>query len=158
MRFQYHRGNFNLMRRDLVQDWDQLFSECADDPEEQLSVLTHILRGSQTNHVPMRDVTKSRTTRRTPLDTSIRAEIRKKHRLWERFMADRTNEKRLAYTKQRNQVRKMTRRAKKIHESNLADQVKDNPKKFWGYAKSKLKTKQGIAELERRHTAYSKDR
>lgn len=41
----------------------------------------------------------------------------------------------------------MTRNTKKQYEAELARQAKDNPKKLWRYAKSKLKTKEGVANL-----------
>ena len=148
LRYQFHKGNYAKMRRDLDQDWDSLFSDCPDDPDGQLSILTDILQRSQDTNIPKRDTTKASTTRKIPLDASTRAEIRRKHRLWERYMADRTDEKRLAYCRQRNKVRKMTRLAKKRYECNLAEQAKDNPKMFWRYAKSKLKTREGVADLE----------
>ncbi len=148
LRYQFHKGNYYRMRRDLEQDWDVMFEDYQDDPDQQLRIVTEILHKSQEVNIPKRDVTKAATTRRTPLDAIIRHEIRRKHRLWERFMADRSEEKRLAYARQRNRVRKLTRTAKKQYESNLAEQAKENPKRFWRYAKSKLKTKEGVADLE----------
>ena len=147
LRHQYHRGNYQAMRSDLDVDWDEMFDQCPDDPNQQLKIFTDILKTSQEKHIPKRDVTKAATTRRTPLDAKIRTEIRRKHRLWERFMRDRSDEKRLAYTRQRNRVRKLSRQAKKTFERSLAEEVKSNPKKFWRYTKSKLKTKEGVAEL-----------
>lgn len=51
------------------------------------------------------------------------------------------------YNKIRNQVRKYTRQTIRNHEKNIARHVKDNPKKFWNFAQSKLKTKSCIPDL-----------
>jgi hypothetical protein len=148
LRYQFHKGNYRQMKSDLNLEWGELLGDCPDDPERQLSILSDVLLKSQDQNIPRRDITKASTTRRTPLDAVIRAEIRRKHRLWERFMTARTEERRRAYTRQRNRVRKLTREAKKRYEVGLAESVKDNPKCFWRYAKSKLKTKEGVADLD----------
>ena len=57
-------------------------------------------------------------------------------------------ESHLAYTKQRNKVRKLTRQAKKDRERKIAQEVKTNPKKFWNYVAARTKTRQGISELK----------
>ena len=40
------------------------------------------------------------------------------------------------------------RKAKYYHEKDLAAKIKINSKLFWGYVKSKLKTKSAIGQLE----------
>ena len=34
----------------------------------------------------------------------------------------------------RNQVRRITRKAQKLHEKTIVDQIQTNPKQFWSYA------------------------
>ena len=41
----------------------------------------------------------------------------------------------------------MSRKALKQHEAKIADSVKDNPKVFWKYVKSKTKTKTSVSDL-----------
>ena len=52
------------------------------------------------------------------------------------------------YVKLRNQVRNECRKAHISHEKNIADTVKEKPKHFWDYVRSKSKVKSGIANLE----------
>ena len=68
--------------------------------------------------------------------------------MWARYMRKRDKESHLAYTKQRNKVKKLTRQAKKERERKIAKEVKSNPKKFWKYVAARTKTGQGISELE----------
>ena len=51
------------------------------------------------------------------------------------------------YEKVRNQVRRLSRKAVKLKEKDIAMSAKENPKKFWSYIKSKSKTKTSIADL-----------
>ena len=46
-----------------------------------------------------------------------------------------------------NQLRRLTRKATKIFEQNIAKDVRNNPKRFWKYAASKTKVKSKIPDL-----------
>ena len=52
------------------------------------------------------------------------------------------------YKKARNLVISELRKAKYYHEKDLATKIKTNSKLFWGYMRSKLKTKSAIGQLE----------
>jgi hypothetical protein len=51
------------------------------------------------------------------------------------------------YCKQRNKMKSLTRKAVKDKETEIAKDVKNNPKKFWQYTKSKTKPRIGISDL-----------
>ena len=51
------------------------------------------------------------------------------------------------YTRIRNQVKQLVRKAKITMEKNIALNVKRDPKRFWQYANSKRKIKTGIPDL-----------
>ena len=51
------------------------------------------------------------------------------------------------YTKARNNVKTLLRKAKRRFERDIALQAKSNPKAFWGHARRSLKTKPGVAPL-----------
>ena len=57
-------------------------------------------------------------------------------------------EKELEYRRVRNQVRRLTRKSKKEIQKNVAKDAKTNPKSFWKFTQSKLKTKTGIPDLQ----------
>jgi hypothetical protein len=56
----------------------------------------------------------------------------------------------MEYNKIRNKVTSEIRKAKKNFEINLAEQIKENPKLFYGYVRSKSKTKVKVGPLENR--------
>ncbi len=53
----------------------------------------------------------------------------------------------LEYCRIQNQVRQATQKATREHEKLIAAEAKTNPKKFWRYVHSKLKTSSGIGDL-----------
>ena len=83
-------------------------------------------------------------------DEAKEAIISKKraHRRWMSAKQTRNPEEaRLHFTKARNKVKKILRKAKKLYERGIAMDAKKNPKKFWLHARSKLNTKTGVAPL-----------
>ena len=73
--------------------------------------------------------------------------IKRKHRMWERYMEDRSREKYREYCKARNKVKRVTRMERKKKEREVAKSSKANSKNFWKYVNSKRKSKCGISEL-----------
>jgi hypothetical protein len=67
-----------------------------------------------------------------PLDKKS-SKIKRKQRLWTRFLNTRDGEIYAEYCQVRNQVRNITRKITQ-HEKRIATEVKSNPKKFWKYA------------------------
>ena len=51
------------------------------------------------------------------------------------------------YVKARNRARAVCRKAVKNYEKAIAREAQHNPKAFYAYANSKMKTKEGVADL-----------
>lgn len=118
-KYQYGKGNYREMRRDLTQDWDDMFQDCQDDPEQQYQIFLQLLMASQAMHIPRRVQTHKRRTV-YPISNRVKAEARRKHRLWTRYMENRTDERYRQYATQRNRVKKLTRAEKQQYENRLA--------------------------------------
>ena len=54
---------------------------------------------------------------------------------------------RIAYTKARNKVTQLMRKATRRFERSIALSAKENPKSFWAHIRRRMKTKSGIAPL-----------
>ena len=70
-----------------------------------------------------------------------------KRRLWKKYIATRTRYDRENYIRYKNRLRALTRNLRQNFEQNLAYNVKDKPKLFWKYVKSRLKSIQSIPPL-----------
>ena len=87
-----------------------------------------------------------------PLDKNIRQAIkenRQKHRQWIRHTRHEENRQncRKLYTKSRNKVKSLLRKAKRNYEKDIASRSRTSPKVFWSHVRGKLKSKTGVAPL-----------
>ena len=82
-----------------------------------------------------------------PISIKSKAKIKRKQRLWNKYLETGDEICKLQYTRVRNHIHRLTRQTIKTHKKNIADGVKDNPKKFWSYVQSKSKTKSSITDL-----------
>ena len=75
--------------------------------------------------------------------------VRMKNNMYRRWRNSRYKEDYLIYAKARNQAKSACRKVVRLYEKDIACQIKQNPKHFWRYVKSKLKVRQGVPNLER---------
>ena len=81
-------------------------------------------------------------------DRKIDKEEEQKNRKWKKFKEWPTVSAIIEYNKLRNKVTSEIRKVKRNFEQNLAEQIKDNAKLFYGYIRSKSKTKVKVGPLE----------
>ena len=72
----------------------------------------------------------------------------KRNCLWRRYAISKSHSDYLAYTKTHNALRALKHNLRKQFERQIADNVKENPKKFWNYARAKMKTCPVIGNIE----------
>ena len=142
-RYNYKKANFKDLKEALSIDWEICLGEksCKEMTEEFMNILEE----KMDTYIP-----KTRTNLRkgkVPLSKECVCSIRKKHRLWEKYMRNRTDENYRAYTKARNKLKGTLLRERKVREKDIAKSAKSNVKNFWKFINSKRKTKSGISEL-----------
>ena len=82
-----------------------------------------------------------------PLDRENLRKI-KKNRLWTKIRKELASaEEKLQFNRLRNQIRRLTRKGKKLLEQAIAKNTKSNPKAFWKYTQSKLKSRPNIPDI-----------
>ena len=148
-RWNYYKGDYVNMQKELDIDWDNLFEGLK--PNQMIDLFLSKYNEARQKHIPIinsKAGVKAKKHNYLPLDDKTVAKIKKKHRCWQRYIESRDENKYKEYTRTRNQVKKMVRKAKRNMEMDIAKNVKENPKKFWQYANSKRKTKTGISELK----------
>ena len=160
----YNKGDFEAMRQQLDADgWREDFmaaasrlinTEDSSRVEQCWSLLKAKLTELRNQFIPKTTVSNMPSWREKgsfPIDKSTREAIKeknRKHRAWISSISKEGRDKaRLEYAKYRNKVKGMLRKAKRTFEKGISMQCKTNPKSFWAYARSKMKTKSGIAPL-----------
>ena len=71
-----------------------------------------------------------------------------KRRCWIRYLSTGTKHDRRTYCQRKNKLRALTRQLKLGFEKNIANKVEENPKQFWKYTKSRIKTCPRIPTLK----------
>ena len=72
-----------------------------------------------------------------------------KNKLWERYKRTRSQYDRRRFISIKNDLPTLTRMLQYQYEPNLANNVKDAPKRFWSYVKSKSKVRSRIPTLKK---------
>ena len=153
-RYNYDKGNYEELRRELNINWTETLSSLTDLEEIWACIKGKIL-AAEKNHIPLRPPKKRQRNHTVPLEWSIRKAIKKRKRRWKRFTQEGNTEVYRDYCKIRNRIRKETRNKKKCHEQRIASQVATNPKCFWAYANSRTKCREDIPNLFRNNDPAS---
>ena len=74
--------------------------------------------------------------------------VEEKYKAWKKYSYSRNREHYLDYCRIRNRVTRSVRYAKRKFERGISLEVKENPKSFWKYVRSKTKTRTGISDLK----------
>ena len=148
----YHKANYSKIIEELNVNWEEEFDKYPDDVERQWEYFNSKYNQAVSKHVPKKIMTvngKQHKKFAIPLSEKNLKLLKKKNSLWSKMrkgLAD--DEHQLRYKKLTNQIRMLTRKGKRTMEKNIARKSKANPKEFWRYAQTKLKTKTGIPDLE----------
>ena len=147
--FNYDKGNYHNMIKDLSIDWHTEFLQSGQDTTKQWEILKSRIKSSQKNNIPTYQTSENHYLKKgkIPLNEAIRKEIRKKHRCWQRAYETKSRSKYQKWKRQRNKVTKLIEDAEIIFESNIASESKVNPKKLWKYIKSRTKPRSNISHL-----------
>ena len=151
-RYKYDKGDYSKLAELLNIDWDTQFSDCTNNVESQWCKFKNIFDRSIEETIPIKVINrigkrKQDPKHTIPLNKKALSKIKRKERLWTRYLNTRDGEAYKEYCRARNKVRTLTRKITKQFEKQIAQQVKENPKKFWKYARSKTKTKNSIPDL-----------
>ena len=72
---------------------------------------------------------------------------KKKGKLWSAYISSRDDLSYARYVRCRNDLRRLTRKLRRDFELTLTDKLKENPKGFWSYANSRLKSRSVVENL-----------
>ena len=158
-KFIFAKGDYDAMRISLINsNWKDEYSELEKDKPETAEVIWCSLKSKlielRNQFVPLEKTSKEHSwkqNRSIPTDKATRESIRQKNIKRRSWMVARNRNDvdvaRLQYTKARNKVKRLIRKAKISFEQEIAQQSKTNPKAFWSHTRRKLKTKSVVAPL-----------
>nr|VZI24506.1 unnamed protein product [Spirometra erinaceieuropaei] len=123
------RGDFNQMRADLSGlDWGSSFTGSANDDWE---LFKNVLLQLINNHCPLTSVRLNK--RHGWLNSNLKKEINRKHKLWRKYCVTRQAECINTYKTQRNKLRKLIMQTRREFEKNLLQKATQNPKLLYSY-------------------------
>ena len=143
-RWNYAKGRYNLLRELLAgTDWSPMLEL---DVHEAYRFFKTVLQDIVNIAVPRRKA--SAKKKNLYMDRHALKLRRKKEALWRRYKYSHHPIDYARFCRCRNELRKLTRKLRSDFEKQLLSEVKSNPKSFWRYANSRLKTKKGIDDLQ----------
>ena len=129
-KYMYDNGDYEAIRKELNIDWEEELKS-RNTVNEKWNYIAKKIHTSTNTHIPKCKSTPSKRLKyNTPLDAKSLAKIKKKHQAWKKYMASRESEHYRDYCKYRNQVRNITKKARKEQEKGVAKDAKNNPKKI----------------------------
>ena len=140
----FRKADYEAINKDLGDiDWTTDLDKL--DVNEAWNYFRETIDNVVDKHVPKRKSSKKQSK---PFMTKELLEtVRKKHRTFRKAKTHNCKENEQERNRARNKANRECKKARRNLEKTVASQSKNNPKPFWSYATSKLKTRTGIADL-----------
>ena len=153
-KFNFGKGNYNGLANSLDLDWESILLQGTNDIDVMWSKFKVILFENCTEFIPQTNNFDSwkKNNWKCTLPKEIRKNIKKKNRLWTRYMETKDNNTLNKYKLISNQLRTETRNILRKEQSEIAKSCKKNPKKFWNYIKSRTKNYSNIGDIKYKNT------
>ena len=144
-KYNFHKGNYVEIRRELSEvDWEDLFS--GKTALEKYEVFANTCTRLIDKHIPKVRCEKGKGKPKW-MTKEVSRQIVAKERAWKRLKARKTPNRRENYRQERNKTNIMIKFAKMDFEKKLCQDIKDNPKYFWSYVRSKTKFKENVMRV-----------
>lgn len=140
----FKKANFDKMRREVDQvDWGKCFE--AKSTNGKWCIFKNTILKAMKEFIPM----KLKKVRNKPkwLTRYAQNAQNKKHKLWKRYRSTKNQEDYMTYKAAQNIATRELRLARKNFEKKLADNIKTDPKSFYSYTRSKMRTKDKVGPL-----------
>ena len=149
-RYIYSKGDYDKIR-DEVKKQNLTQKIATMDAKSAWNCLTDTCSKAAGNHIPKTTPGRQRQPKKSPpplwMNEKALKKVRKKHASFMRYMETKEGKDYRTYAQARNQAGDACKKAMKEYERSIAKNAKVNPKAFYAYVNSKLKTKIGIPDL-----------
>ena len=148
----YDKGDYTGLNEHLSKiDWEFELNKFSGDVEKQWEFFTAKYLEAESKFIPRKKIFingKLSKKLSVKFDKKTLALRKKKNRIWSKMRKNlATEEEKLGYRRLRNKVKSLCAKAKKIVEKKIAKNAKSNPKGFWAYTQSKLKSRSSLPDL-----------
>ena len=148
---QYNKANYDDIRDWLANiDWNVEFKRL--DVDDVWNKFYTIMQTVVTKFVPLGH----RKNKKFPkwMNRVTKSARKYKSRMWDRYRQSKSYNDLVEYRRSQNKAVKEYRKAKKQFEKKLARDVKNNPKNFFAYCRSKTKVKETVGPLKNKDGQY----
>ena len=144
--FNMKRGNFAAMREEFANHKWNLQEK---NPNEICNTIKEVIRESMDRNIPKVKQSKKRYQPKW-LDNKTLRKIKKKHRLFKRFLITKEGIDYLRFIEARRKCKRAIKTAKREYEKKIAKHSKHNPRQFWNFVNDKLKVNSNISPLDKK--------
>jgi hypothetical protein len=141
---QYHKGDYPMMRQYFQSiDWKGEFDELNVD--DMWSKFCHILKKAVNQFVPI----ESKKRKKYPkwMNNSAKRARNTKTRLWKKYKETQTYNDLIEYKLAQKRATKEFKKAKRNFEKRICKDIKQNPRSFYSYVRSKTKFHELVGPL-----------
>ena len=139
------KGNYDDFRQ-YVRDVD--WSNQDDDVENRWNKIKKVIHDGMTKFIPTRKQNTKKRVQPIWMNKKALRIIKKKHKMFKRFLKSKNGQNYQLYVKERNLCTKILKQTRRAYEKGVASEGKKNPKKFWRYVQDRMKSKSGIGTLK----------
>ena len=139
----FNKGDYELLRLTLGEvDWSMMHDS---DVPQAYSLFKNTLQEAIDKCIPK---TGPKPRKNLYVTKEVMKLKRRKKSLWNKYIRSSDPLDYAQYCTCRNKLRKLTRKLRTEFEQRISRELKTNPKVFWKYTNSRLKTKSGIEDLK----------
>ena len=144
-KYDFKQGNYKAIKNVLSEvNWSEIFLE--KNTLECYKFLSDKLGETITSYVPVKKSNIKKTC--LWLNIKVKRLLKKRNKIWKRYRCTKSHADYERYKTSRKQVTKELRKARKVFEEKLAQDVTDNPKSFYRYMCSRTKSKDKVGPLK----------
>ncbi|MFZ2538708.1 MAG: reverse transcriptase family protein [Oscillospiraceae bacterium] len=149
LKFKFDKGDFPELNKYFTREWDKELGDVG--VNDMWTTFKDIVHDGMLMFIPRssgQEHNNGKKSKFYPYSKELHGMIRRKHRLWNRWIETKRETIHSEYNKIRNQVKEVSRNLIKQQQDNIAVLCKNNPKKFWQYVKSKSVNNTTVGDLK----------
>ena len=152
-RYAFFKGDYESIKQGLNLNWSEQL--CTMDTQHMWNKISNTISGLIEKHIPKK---KFSTSSKPPwLNRELKNLINRKNKAWKKHKNHPNGETKAIYSQLKQNCNIHINKAKNEYENSIANDIKVNPKRFWKYVNSKVKTKSKISELTNKNNETVSD-